>query len=103
MSHRVAFRMRIKPGCEEIYRQKHDDIWPELLAVLKESGITTYSIYLSGLDLFAYLETTKPLTPGESADPVTLRWWAMMAEYMETNPDNSPRTWMLPEMFHFKP
>jgi L-rhamnose mutarotase len=91
--------MRIKPGSEAIYKEKHDQIWPELLEVLRTQGVVRYAIYRDGLDLFAHLESTQPQIPGESVDPVVRRWWDMMAEYMETNPDNSPKTWPLEEMF----
>ena len=97
--YRTGFKMRIKPGCEAIYKEKHDQIWPELLEVLKSQGVVRYAIYRDGLDLFAHMESTQPQTRGESVDPVVRRWWDMMAEYMETNDDNSPKTWPLEEMF----
>jgi len=61
--------------------------------------VVRYAIYRDGLDLFAHLEASKPQTPGEPVDPVVRRCWGMMAEYMETNEDNSPKTWPLEEMF----
>jgi L-rhamnose mutarotase len=97
--YRSGFRMRLQPGCEAIYKAKHDQIWPELLERLKGQGIVRYAIYRDGLDLFAHLEATEPQTPGESVDPVVRRWWDMMAEFMETTEDNSPKTWPLEEMF----
>ena len=56
---RVAFMMKLKPGCEAIYKEKHDQIWPELVTLIKESGVRNYSIFRRDLDLFAYLETTE--------------------------------------------
>ena len=53
---RVAFTMRIKPGTEEEYRQRHRRVWPELLADLKRAGCQNYSIYLRDTELFAYME-----------------------------------------------
>lgn len=53
---RIAFRMRIKPGTEEEYRRRHQQVWPELLADLKRAGCQNYSIYLRDTDLFAYME-----------------------------------------------
>ncbi len=97
--YRTGFRMRIKPSCEAIYKEKHDQIWPELVEVLRGQGVDRYAIYRDGLDLFAHLESALPQTPGESVDPVVRRWWEMMAKYMETNDDNSPKTWPLEEMF----
>ena len=99
---RRAFRMRLKPGCEAIYKEKHDQIWPALAESLVGSGITTYSIYRSGLDLFAYLETTQPLPSPEQADQVTREWWLMMEPYMEYNNDHTPKVWEIEEVFHLE-
>ena len=38
--------MRLNPGCEEEYMKRHDDIWPELVGLLKDAGISDYSIHL---------------------------------------------------------
>lgn len=92
--------MRLKPGSEAIYKQKHDEIWPEMLDQLKRQGIRNFSIYRHGLTLFAYLERDQPPSPEERPDPVTLRWWKMMEPYMECNPDASPRQEPVQEMFH---
>ena len=97
--YRTGFKMRLKPGNEAIYKERHDQIWPELVAVLASQGVVRFAIYRDGLDLFAHLESSAPQTPGESVDPVMRRWWDMMSEYMEANPDNSPKTWPLEEMF----
>ena len=53
-----AFKMQLKPGVTEEYRRRHDEIWPELSALLTESGIYDYSIFLDGqtLSLFAVLK-----------------------------------------------
>lgn len=60
---REAWVMRLKPGNEAIYKEKHDNIWPEMLEVMKASGIRNYSIYRHGLTLFAYLEREGPPPP----------------------------------------
>ena len=66
---RVAWVMRLKPGNEAIYKQKHDEIWPEMLELMQRQGIRNYSIYRYGLTLFAYLERDKPPPAGEPHDP----------------------------------
>ena len=53
---RIAFTMNIKPGTQEEYRRRHQEVWPELLADLKRAGCQNYSIYLRGTELFAYME-----------------------------------------------
>jgi len=100
---RVAFMMRLKPGCEAIYKEKHDQIWPEMVSLLKERGVGNYSIFRRDLDLFAYLETAGDAAlPGSAGDipPVLRDWWAMMETYMEYNDDHTPKTWPLEEVFH---
>lgn len=97
---RVAWVMKLKPGNEAIYKQKHDEIWPELLALMKRDGIRNYSIYRYGLLLFAYLERDHEPPPGPPTEEVVWRWWKMMAPYMETNPDFSPVQEPVEEMFH---
>jgi L-rhamnose mutarotase len=99
----MAFKMRLKPGCEEIYKQKHDDIWSEVTALLQRNGVRNYSIYREGLDLFAYLETESDRSPGDpegAIDPVQRDWWLMMEPYMEYNDDHTPKLWPMEEMFH---
>ncbi len=53
---RIAFIMRIKPGTQEEYRRRHQQVWQELLTDLKHAGCQNYSIYLRDTDLFAYME-----------------------------------------------
>lgn len=100
---KYAFRMRLDPGQRDEYRRRHDAIWPELLALLKEAGISDYSIHLdeeTGL-LFGVLWRTD----GHRMDdlpksPVMQRWWAHMADLMETKPDNEPVAVPLTPVFH---
>ena len=56
---RYAWKARILPGMREEYCRRHDEIWPEMLEVLKRAGITNYSIWNTGDDLFGYYECTK--------------------------------------------
>ncbi|MDT8392007.1 MAG: L-rhamnose mutarotase [Lentisphaeria bacterium] len=100
---RHAFTMKLKPGFEEEYKKRHDEIWPELAAVLTKAGIADYSIFLDEetLTLFA----VRKLTDDNSADDlpqteIVKKWWAYMADIMETSPDNSPVCSPLREVFH---
>lgn len=100
---KFAFRMFLNPGCEAEYQRRHDEIWPELVTLLKAAGISDYSIYLDAehLVLFAVLRRS----PGHTMDrlpehPVMQRWWAHMADIMRSHPDGSPVVEPLPCMFH---
>lgn len=96
--------MYLKPGCEEEYQKRHAAIWPELKQMIKDQGVSNYSIYWDreANILFGYQETTGDGNSQDNSntDPITQKWWDMMADLMEVNPDNSPVTVGLREMFH---
>jgi L-rhamnose mutarotase len=100
---RNAFKMKLKPGFEIEYKKRHDEIWPELQTLLSETGIQDYSIFLDEetLILFAVQKISTDfdfnLLPNH---PIVKKWWAYMADIMETNSDNSPVSTSLIEVFH---
>lgn len=100
MAIRQAWVMRLRPGNEDEYKRRHDEIWPELLELMRRDGIHNYSIFRHGLTLFAYLERDRPAPDGLPTDEVVWRWWRSMAPLMETNPDDSPVTEPVEEVFH---
>ena len=57
MIHRYAWVLEVRPGYEEEYKRRHDEIWPEMVAALREAGVRNYSIFRHGLTLFGYFET----------------------------------------------
>jgi len=98
-----AFKMKLKPGCKAEYKKRHDAIWPELKKAISESGVYDYSIYLDEetLTLFAVQKVKPGSNPDKQKDMETVRkWWDMMADIMDVNPDNSPVCTDLPCMFH---
>jgi L-rhamnose mutarotase len=100
---RHAFKMRLNPGCEAEYRKRHDAIWPELASLLRQAGVSNYSIHLDAETsvLFAYLERRDDNSMDALAnDPVMRRWWDHMKDIMRANPDSSPVATPLAEMFH---
>lgn len=100
---RFGFKMKMLPGFKDEYQKRHSDIWPVLVSLLKNEGIRNYSIFFDeeSNTLFAYQEQS-----GESSSQdldeteVVKKWWKYMADIMETNPDNSPVTIPLEEVFH---
>ncbi|MCM8730550.1 L-rhamnose mutarotase [Hephaestia sp. GCM10023244] len=103
MSEKVAFRMRLRPGCLEAYRQRHDAVWPDLSAALKAAGVRDYSIHHDPETdaLFATMWRDDAARVAALADSdVMRRWWASMAPLMVTNPDLSPETVPLDTVFH---
>ena len=100
---RHAFRMRLNPGMEAEYTRRHDEIWPDLVQLLKDTGISNYSIHLDRETntLFGYLERRDDHTMDDLPNhPVMKRWWAYMGDIMATNPDGSPVAIPLAETFH---
>ena len=97
---RAAWIMRLKPGCEADYKEKHENIGPEMLELMKRQGVRNFSIFRDGLTLFAYQEREAPADPAAPHDLVVRRWWRMMAPTMETNPDGSPWQRPIEEVFH---
>jgi L-rhamnose mutarotase len=100
---RKAFVMSVNAGCEAEYERRHNPIWPELEAVLKEHGVRSYSIFLEPAtrQLFAYAEIEDEgrwNAIGKTA--VCRRWWAHMKEIMLSNADDSPVAGELKEVFH---
>ncbi|QRR02971.1 L-rhamnose mutarotase [Dyadobacter sandarakinus] len=97
-----AFRMQLKTGFEEEYKKRHDEIWPELSDLLVQAGIREYYIFLDPgtLALFAFQRLSTDHQTGDLATlPIMKRWWDYMADLMEVNPDNSPRSVACPEVF----
>nr|WP_315246209.1 L-rhamnose mutarotase [uncultured Albidiferax sp.] len=100
---KIAFRMFLHPGCVAEYKKRHDEIWPELVALLKAAGVSDYSIYLDEEHhvLFAVLRRKSSHSMHSLPQhPVMQRWWAYMADLMRANPDGSPVAESLPCMFH---
>jgi len=100
---RKAFVMSVNEGCETEYEQRHSPIWPELEAVLKEHGVHNYSIFLheDTRQLFGYVELESEERWNAIAQTdVCRRWWDHMKDVMPANPDNSPVSVELREVFH---
>ncbi|HEU4553567.1 MAG TPA: L-rhamnose mutarotase [Chitinophaga sp.] len=100
---KTAFKMRLKPGFAAEYRQRHAAIWPELQQLLKDNGIYDYTIFLDEdtHTLFAVQQQSGAATSQDlGAHPIVQRWWASLADIMETHPDNSPVSTPLQQVFH---
>ena len=100
---KIAFKMTLKPGMKAEYIKRHDEIWPELKQLLTDSGVSDYTIFLDEEThiLFGVQKTSG--TEG-SQDlgklDIVQKWWKHMADIMETNPDNSPVTIPLEQVWH---
>ena len=100
---RKALIMKLISGNEEEYKRRHDEIWPELIEMLRSSGISDYSIFLH--EPSSILFASFKLSEDNSADllsqrEVVKKWWDYMADIMETNEDHSPMEEQLKEVFY---
>ena len=100
---RIAFKMKIKPGCAAAYKKRHDTLWPDLKKLLEQAGIYDYSIFLDEETntLFAVQKTRSSEGSQDLAkNEIVQRWWRYMADIMDTNADFSPVTTPLQQVFH---
>ena len=102
---RIAFKMYMNEGQKEEYKKRHDEIWPELKTLLKNAGVTEYSIFLDEETnvLFAFQKVSGK---GGSQDlgqtGIFKKWWDYMADIMKVNSDNSPVSIELEEVFYME-
>jgi L-rhamnose mutarotase len=95
--------MSVHAGREEEYARRHAPIWRELEDVLIAHGVHSYSIYLDAdtRDLFAYAEVdSEERWQAIASTEVCRGWWRSMKDLMPSNPDGSPVSRDLRELFH---
>ena len=95
---RVAWHAHIQPGSQAEYKRRHDEIWPEMTAVLNEAGIHNYTVWLCGLDLFGYYECPdrEKAARIQAESPVVDRWNAYMKDILSM--DFDPETGVTPPL-----
>ncbi len=102
MPEQIAFRMNLNPGQVAEYEQRHNDIFPELAQALKDAGVSDYSIWHDAETnhLFAILTRTDDHTLDALPDTdICKRWWAFMADIMETDALSVPTQISLKRVF----
>lgn len=100
---RLASKMQLHKGFEAEYKKRHDAIWPKLVNVLHETGVSDYYIFLDETtnSLFATLLVNDESKLSDlPSHPVMQKWWAYMKDIMESNEDNSPVSIPLKEVFY---
>lgn len=100
---RIAFKMQLFAGCEAEYKKRHNELWPELKQLLKDNGISDYSIFLDEKTniLFGVLKAESEAALNDlPSNQIMQKWWKYMADIMETNTDNSPVQVPLKEVFY---
>ncbi len=100
---RKAFLMQVNADAHDEYERRHRPIWTELEAILKNHGVSNYSIFLEKetSQLFGYVEISSEELWNQIAETeICKKWWAFMKDVMPTNADNSPISVELKEVFH---
>ena len=98
-----GFKMYLNDGMEKEYKRRHDELWPEMKEMIHEFGGKNYSIFLDRDTnvLFGYIEIESEEKWANSADTAICRkWWDYMADITKVNPDNSPVSIDLVDVFH---
>ena len=100
---RFAFKMKLKEGFEAEYQKRHEALWPELKTLLKDQGVYDYSIFLDRQTntLFAVQKIAGSAGSQDlGQNPIVKKWWAYMADIMDTNADQSPVAIPMTEVFY---
>ena len=98
-----AWVLEVRPGCEEEYKKRHDEVWPEMLDALKKAGIRNYTIFRHGLTLIGYFETDdlEKTVAALARDPVNARWSQTMGPLMKIEIDQrNGFPFLLPKQWH---
>ncbi len=98
-----AWVLEVRPGYEQEYKKRHDEIWPEMVEMLQESGLRNYNIFRHGLTLFGYFETDdlKKSIKHIVASDVNKKWGKYMSDILKVDID--PKTnfpYLLPIQMH---
>lgn len=100
---KIGFKMKLFPGCAEEYKKRHDEIWPGLVSLFKQVGISDYSIFLDEETnyLFAIFQAQEPILLEDlPKNAIMQEWWRYMSDIMESNANNSPVSVPLKEVFY---
>jgi L-rhamnose mutarotase len=90
---RSAFVLRVRPDRVDEYVEAHRNVWPEMLDALRAAGISNYTIFRAGNEMFGYFEADdlERAAAYMEQQPVSARWQDAMAELLEERvPDAGP-------------
>ena len=103
---RITFMMRVKDGHQQEYIRRHEEVWPEVMAEHRRAGVSKMGIYMTGRDLFLYMEVDDYAKAARvlNKSPIVLRWEEYMAPIMEASDDRifdpkNPYPVSMPEVF----
>ena len=103
MNQQFAWVLEIRPGYEDEYKKRHEEIWPEMVDMLRNAGVQNYSIFRHGLTLFGYFETDdlEQTIAAINASDVNRRWCEYMTPIMKIEIDSQKNfPFLLPLQWH---
>ncbi|SMC44695.1 L-rhamnose mutarotase [Pedobacter africanus] len=102
---KIAFKMKLLPGFKAEYKKRHEEIWEDLVDLLKNNGVSDYSIFfdeesntLFGVQKISGTNSSQDL----GSNAIVQRWWKYMSDIMYTNPDYSPIITPLEKLFEIE-
>ena len=103
MNQQFAWILEVRPGYEDEYKKRHEEIWPEMIDMLHASGVRNYSIFRNGLTLLGYFETENlnQTIAAINASDVNRRWGEYMSPIMKIEVDSQRNfPFLLPLQWH---
>ena len=100
---RFCFTFEIRPGTEAEYKKRHDEIWPELVAAIKDAGISNYSLFRRGTQVIAYLEAEPDAATAFAklgGNDANRRWAEWFEEIIVSLADEHGHLYTAPEVWH---
>lgn len=90
---RVCFTLQVDPDRLDEYRARHAEVWPEMLAALRDAGWHDYTLHLADDGLLVGVLETDDFAAAQAAmedTAVNRRWQAEMAEFFSGLADGRP-------------
>lgn len=100
---RVCFTFQLRPGREEEYVRRHREVWPDLIRVLRESGVRNYTLFRRGRTVIAYCECHPDAATAlgaVAATEVNSRWSAWFSDVIEELTDADGQLFFADEVWH---
>ena len=100
---RVCFSFEIRPGTEDEYKKRHDEIWPELVDAIKDAGFENYSLFRRGTTIVGYAECEPDMATAFGKlgrQEVNTRWSKWFEEVIVSLTDESGELYRYQEVWH---
>lgn len=100
---RICFTFEIYPGQEAEYKRRHDEIWPELVDAIEESGFRNYSLFRRDQQIVAYVECHPDVATAFkalSAYEANERWSEGFQDVIVGLTDDAGKLFTLDEVWH---